>query len=211
MLDLFASDSCQVDWFTADEPTRIRSSVFHGPCTVAFGDHQIRLLAGQRRIVGPVPLGVEPRIIPDPPKETPMPSPVTAAFNAVVLEWLQQQESDAASIEALETDGSDWNGDTLSGFYSEFRFTIRYVTSSGRKDSLAVEGEQMADLWMFVMRSWPATPKPPAPTAGLVHEDGDRRAYLTDSGTYVISDGGGWLPGAYPDLAAALAAFDQEN
>ncbi len=52
----------------------------------------------------------------------------------------------------------------------------------------------------------------PLPAAnGLVYESGDRRAYLTDSGTYVISDGGGWLPGTYPDLAAALAALDQHE
>lgn len=46
-----------------------------------------------------------------------------------------------------------------------------------------------------------------SPMGGLVHEANGLRVYLTDAGDYVMADGGGWLPGAYPSIEAAMAEY----
>lgn len=45
------------------------------------------------------------------------------------------------------------------------------------------------------------------PLPVVVNDDGHRRIHSYD-GSYMISEGGVWLPGCYADETTALAAFD---
>lgn len=86
------------------------------------------------------------------------PAKTDAAFQAVVLAWLQAQHPDAAAaaVDGIEPSGTDWAGDTEGGFHADFEVTIRYTRADGRAVRLPVRGEDMESLWTYVMRSWPA-------------------------------------------------------
>jgi hypothetical protein len=79
-------------------------------------------------------------------------------FEEVVLAWMRADEhgDDVVEVVGVDAVGTDWAGDTEGGFYPEFELTIRYRTNSRRNERLQVFGEDLAELWRFVMRSWPS-------------------------------------------------------
>jgi hypothetical protein len=73
-------------------------------------------------------------------------------FYGLVLTWLREWGNDtAAAVTAVTGDGSDWEGDTESGFYSRFSVSIQYVTASGKTATYEVHGEAMESLWRTVV------------------------------------------------------------
>ena len=80
-----------------------------------------------------------------------------AAFKAHVLRWLrEEQDLDAASVETVSGDGSDWQGSTEGGFYSTFTVEIHYRDSTGKLHMTDITGEDMGSLWRWVVDSWTA-------------------------------------------------------
>lgn len=45
-------------------------------------------------------------------------------------------------------------------------------------------------------------------TAEIPDGAAELKVYATDAGEYVMADGAGWLPGTYPDVVAAVAAYE---
>lgn len=73
------------------------------------------------------------------------------AFRVMVLEWLQKERPDATAVLSVNGDGTDWEGDTDSGFYSRFGVEITYLTAVGKK-YFAVTGDDMEELWNWIVR-----------------------------------------------------------
>ena len=95
---------------------------------------------------------------PEPAPEIPEP----AGFRELELSWLQSEgggHPDAASVEKVSSDGSDWNGDTEGGFYSAFSVDIDWTDAAGEKHFTEPEGEAMDSLWHWVVRAWPQAPE----------------------------------------------------
>lgn len=83
-------------------------------------------------------------------------SEVSEAFKGVVAEWLRAEGRDVAAVRSVTTDGTDWAGDTEGGYHSESDVDITYITATGEEKRTTIQGEEMASLWNFVMKSWPA-------------------------------------------------------
>lgn len=81
------------------------------------------------------------------------------AFTARVLEWLQFLDGghpEAARIESVEADGTDWRGTTEAGFDSQFTVMITWRGHDGLKGWEDYGGEKLASLWRWVVSGWPA-------------------------------------------------------
>jgi hypothetical protein len=99
-----------------------------------------------------------------------------AGFRSCVLAWVQREYPEWRAVEVLqvEGDGSDWEGDTESGFYSRFNVEIKIrVAERGagldphtakdlaeahtKRDDLigfkSITGEDAESLWSHVVRS----------------------------------------------------------
>lgn len=72
-------------------------------------------------------------------------------MNARILAWLQRSDPSAVALDEAEGYGTDWAGDTEGGFYSEFGLTIRYHHADGAPRSREVAGQEMEDLWRFLL------------------------------------------------------------
>ena len=87
-------------------------------------------------------------------------------FNDRVLGWLRQwRYPGAVSVEKVLPYGTDWAGDTESGFYDEFNVTIEFteqmtvhVGPEERTEfiprTVEVNGENMASLWQWVVAGY---------------------------------------------------------
>lgn len=74
-------------------------------------------------------------------------------FHAVVLAFIQKHE-DAEAVEIIEVGGygTDWAGGTEEGFYSTFDAAVRWRRADGSTQSKGYEGEDMGDLWAWVIK-----------------------------------------------------------
>lgn len=77
----------------------------------------------------------------------------------LVEKWLQgDYEGREVRLTRMETLGiDDWAGNTIDGFHSEFGVTLYYEVDGERKFQ-AVEGEDMASLWMAVVGGYEFMP-----------------------------------------------------
>lgn len=87
-----------------------------------------------------------------------------AGFAAAVLAWLNAGQVDlstddpAVELTACSMYGTDWAGDTNSGFYSEHDLTLSWKTAAGRPGHATISGEKMSSLWNAVVAAWPKEP-----------------------------------------------------
>lgn len=99
------------------------------------------------------------RITPVVEQRPPTPPTTSAGFRAYVLSWLREEAgiSTAASVENVFCYGTDWAGDTPSGFYSEFDMGIDYTDADGslHRKNINATGEEIASLWRWVIGGWP--------------------------------------------------------
>lgn len=72
------------------------------------------------------------------------------AFLDRVSEWLAPGHPGAVAT-AVHSSGTDWAGDTESGFHSNFNVWIQFVSPDGRAGSVDVEGSDLESLWRFVV------------------------------------------------------------
>lgn len=84
-----------------------------------------------------------------------MSAPVS--FYEAVLSWLRTEGGvpTAAQVVAVSGDGTDWAGDTESGFYERFGADVAWLDEKGNRHIEEVLGSRMESLWMWVMRAWP--------------------------------------------------------
>lgn len=75
-------------------------------------------------------------------------------FEQMVAEWLRGKCVAVESVESVVAFGTDWAGDTEGGFHSDADVTITYWNAEGARRQETVQGEDMADLWRFVMQAW---------------------------------------------------------
>ena len=86
---------------------------------------------------------------------------LTDEFNprllALVNEWAHANLRDVERIDKIAAYGTDWAGDTESGFYSRFEVSLigrrRGAPESQPPYVWDVTGEKMESLWMHVVRS----------------------------------------------------------
>jgi hypothetical protein len=74
-------------------------------------------------------------------------------FDALVLAWLRSDCPEATTVTEVVPYGTDWAGDTESGFHDEFGVTIRYETPAGPRWA-EISGERMESLWRAVVGGW---------------------------------------------------------
>lgn len=74
-------------------------------------------------------------------------------FGEVVLAWLNRHTKVAVRVTSVEGCGSDWEGDTLSGFHEDFFVRISYVNAVGARARMDVRGQDLASLWKVVVGS----------------------------------------------------------
>ena len=76
---------------------------------------------------------------------------VNAEFNAAVSEWATRHYRRNVTVTEVRAYGSDWAGDTESGFYSSFEVTLYGTDDTGAGFFEDVDGEAMGSLWNFVV------------------------------------------------------------
>lgn len=76
----------------------------------------------------------------------------------LVARWLkeEQDEDDVVVVLALATYGTDWAGDTESGFHSEADTEVRWRKADGSIGYRHLVGQDLADLWDWIVRGWPS-------------------------------------------------------
>lgn len=86
------------------------------------------------------------------------------SFEKTVLTWLQETRPELQAVEVTRVvaEGSDWNGDTETGFYETSDLCIVYrwqnkdlKSGPGFERQYYVGGSSMASLWDHVMKAWP--------------------------------------------------------
>jgi hypothetical protein len=92
----------------------------------------------------------------DTPKTQAQAASAADGFKAAVLAWLIDEGMDAVSVEQVSGYGTDWEGDTESGFFSSFGVTVRYTNQAGDTRAKEVTGDDMESLWIWVMKAWPS-------------------------------------------------------
>ena len=83
-------------------------------------------------------------------------------FRSVVLKWLKN-EPEAVSVTAVESDGTNWAGNTVDGFYGQFSVNIIWRDQRGAETGLrdryySAEGEDLKSLWDWVVNNAQFTP-----------------------------------------------------
>ena len=59
----------------------------------------------------------------------------------LILEWLKGQDSEAVEIISSRGSGTDWDGDTESGFFKTFAVDIVYLTADGTRKHRTTVGK----------------------------------------------------------------------
>ena len=78
-------------------------------------------------------------------------------FRAHVLRWLREEKDlDAVSVESVAGYGTDWEGDTDGGFWSDQNIDMTWIDSSGQQQYTEVRGDDFMSLWHWVVDVWPA-------------------------------------------------------
>lgn len=74
-------------------------------------------------------------------------------FELRVYQWLVEREAmdPAGTITSVVPLGTDWAGDTMSGFHDDFAVTIHYTTSDG-KGYADISGSDLESLWKACVR-----------------------------------------------------------
>lgn len=82
-----------------------------------------------------------------------------SGFHECVLAWLKQHEwyTNAEEVLNVTGDGTDWSGGTEEGFRSRFSVDVKFRSSNGGMiRTITVGGDDMEDLWDWVVARWPA-------------------------------------------------------
>ena len=81
-----------------------------------------------------------------------------SGFYEVVLDWMRAEHKgqNFTSVDDVKSYGTDWYGDTESGFSQNFEVTIYYTQPGNRRRQEIVQGEALERLWHHVVwAGWP--------------------------------------------------------
>lgn len=111
---------------------------------------QVTIGVGQMMMLDVPPWSTVMKIVVahEPVAESPVVSDDPSSFRDAVLEWLQTElDETVVSVEKVTGSGTDWGGDTASGFYSEEYIEIDWTDATGRKRNTEVRGDDFVQLW----------------------------------------------------------------
>lgn len=80
---------------------------------------------------------------------------VSATFNEHVAVWLRNQGTPAVKVLSVRGEGTEWYGSTESGWDDKFDVSITCELDTGEIASCNVDGEELAELWNWVVAAWP--------------------------------------------------------
>lgn len=80
---------------------------------------------------------------------------MSATFNEHVAVWLRNQGTPAVKVLSVRGEGTEWYGSTESGWDDKFDVSITCELDTGEVASCNVDGEELAELWNWVVAAWP--------------------------------------------------------
>lgn len=119
---------------------------FFGPDDRLY--QEVTIIPGQAMTIDIPPFATVLKIVAGSAPEPPVVSSDPSSFRDRVLEWLRDElNKPVVSVEKVTGSGTDWLGDTESGFYSEEYIEIDWTDTQGRKLTTEVRGDSFLSLW----------------------------------------------------------------